>query len=396
MEYSGFARHFGNMTQVTRRLLLNLMAGAAVAQDTVKPVTPRPPRPIDAPIDVMVPVPPTPFRANGKSHLVYELHVTNLGRAESVLTRVEVVSQDQLLASYAGDGFAKTISRPGVQAQDPLRIDGGLRAVIFIWVTLDAGVPSAIEHRIGLKVGDDEFETLCARTVVRKEAISIRPPLRGDGWMAANGPANLSGHRRALIPIGGSAHIAERFAIDWLQLDKNGQSYTGDRLDNKSYRCYGNELFAVADGVVVAMKDGIPENVPGATSRAVPITLETVGGNHIMVDIGGGNFAFYAHAQPGKIRVRLGDRVKEGQVLGLLGNSGNSTEPHLHFHICDANSPLGSEGLPYRLTAFDVQGQGGIVRDPATNSARFGWTPSNSTDRRTNEMPMQNVVVRFS
>ena len=141
---------------------------------------------------------------------------------------------------------------------------------------------------------------------------------------------------------------------------------------------------AVGDGVVVAVKDGIPQNIPGATSRAVPITLETVGGNHVIIDLGKGQFAFYAHLQPGSPRVKVGDRVKAGQVIGLVGNSGNSTEPHLHFHICDRNSPLASEGLPY-ATSFEVQGSG------------FGWKPSGGTpvSRHTLEMPLQNQVVRF-
>ena len=113
---------------------------------------------------------------------------------------------------------------------------------------------------------------------------------------------------------------------------------------------YGAEVLAVANGLVVATKDGIPENVPGITSRAVPITSETVGGNHIVLDLGGGRYAFYAHFQPGSLKVKVGDRVTRGQVIGLVGNSGNSTEPHLHFHISDGVSPLGSEGLPYVLT----------------------------------------------
>ncbi len=79
----------------------------------------------------------------------------------------------------------------------------------------------------------------------------------------------------------------------------------------------------------------------------MPITLETVGGNYVALDLGGNRFAFYAHLQPGSIKAKVGDRVRKGQVLALLGNSGNSTEPHLHFQVTDGNSPLGSEGLPY-------------------------------------------------
>src|SRR6185436_12574864 len=180
--------------------------------------------------------------------------------------------------------------------------------------------------------------------------------------------------------------IAQRFAIDFVQLREDGRSFTGDQKDNKSYRCYGADALAVADGKVAATKDGIPENVPGPSSRAVPITLETVGGYYVIIDLGQGRFAFYAHLQPGSLRVKTGDRVRRGQVLGLVGNSGNSTEPHLHFHVSDRNSPLASEGLPYVFESFEQQGQG------------FGWKPS-ATDppaqKHSMEIPLQNAVVRF-
>jgi murein DD-endopeptidase len=370
--------------------MLNSVAGAAIAQDTGKQVAASRPRPIDAPIDVLVPVPPSAFRADGKTHLVYEVHVTNFGRDECALMRLEVAS----LVSYSGNALTSLVTRPGPPAKDKLRIEAGLRAVIFVWVTLDSGtaVPTSLAHRLALKVGEspDEFVIECARILVHTEAIVISPPLRGSEWLAGNGPSNTSGHRRSLIPIGGGAHIAQRFAIDWLQLREDGNSYTGDRLDNINYRCYGQDALAVADAAVVAVKDGIPENVPGINSRAVPITLETVGGNHVILDLGGGRFGFYAHLQPGKIRVKIGDRVKHGQVIGLVGNSGNSTEPHLHFHVCDANSPLASEGLPYAFTSFEVQGQGII------ENGHWAWKPFSAAAQHSNEKPLQNQVVRFS
>jgi murein DD-endopeptidase MepM/ murein hydrolase activator NlpD len=190
----------------------------------------------------------------------------------------------------------------------------------------------------------------------------LAAPLRGDNWVAANGPSNTSGHRRTILPIDGRARIAQRFAIDWVRSNPDGQAtYTGDPLDNKNYRAYGSEALAVADGTIVETKDGIPQNIPGENSRAVPITLETVGGNHVVLDIGHGHYAFYAHLQPGSLKVKLGDHVKRGQVLGLVGNSGNSTEPHLHFHVGDSISPLGSEGLPYALDSFETKAKSGAV-----------------------------------
>ena len=75
--------------------------------------------------------------------------------------------------------------------------------------------------------------------------------------------------------------------------------------------------------------------------------------NYVILALGNGGLAFYAHLQPGRLRVKPGDRVRRGQVLGLLGNSGNSDAPHLHFHISDANS-LESEGLPYVFDSFET------------------------------------------
>jgi murein DD-endopeptidase MepM/ murein hydrolase activator NlpD len=357
--------------------------------------TPRPQRPIDVPVDVTIPTQPVIFKGAGKSHLVYELHITNFSRSSSIFTRLDVIrpGNETPLASYTGDELGSRVVRPGVAAtttEEKLKVGPGLRLIAYLWLTLDgpAEAPKSIQHRLSFKVGDfpEELSVTSASAIVSSSApLMIGPPLRGSEWLAGNGPANTSAHRRALIPVGGGAHIAQRFAIDFLQLHPDGKSFAGDQKDNKSYRCYGAEALAVADGIVVATKDGIPENVPGPTSRAVAITLETVGGNYVILDLGNGRFAFYAHLQPGSLRVKNGDKVRRGQVVGLVGNSGNSTEPHLHFHISDANSPLGSEGLPYALSSFEVQGKG------------WGWkpTPSSTIEKRQNEMPVELEVIRF-
>lgn len=148
---------------------------------------------------------------------------------------------------------------------------------------------------------------------------------------------------------------------------------------------------AVADGVVASIKDGIAENVPLSPTRAVPITLDTIGGNNVILALGSGRFAFYAHLQPGSLRVKPGDRVRRGQVLGLLGNSGDSDAPHLHFHISDDNS-LESEGLPYVFDSFDLLGTADIDR-----ALKDGWTPPAGTkpQRRVREIPAENPAVRF-
>ena len=140
------------------------------------------------------------------------------------------------------------------------------------------------------------------------------------------------------------------------------------------------------------MRDGIPENDPSSEKKVVPITVESAPGNYIIIDLGNGYFSFYAHLQPHSIRVKKGDRVSRGQVIALLGNSGNSDSPHLHFHITDGNSPLGAEGVPYVLDAFEVLG----TLTLKSLLIQGGWKPeSGRVDKRRLEIPTENAVVRF-
>lgn len=366
-------------------------ASASAAQKT--PEGPTKP-PISAFMDVAVPIAPTAFKADGKWHLVYELHLNNMDRWNYQLTKVEAVSGDSAqrsLVTYSGAELEAAMSRPGLQGTtEKAKIGPGMMAVVYMWATVDSedAVPATIRQRLTVKIGTypEEMTIETAAIPVGRGAVEIGPPLRGDHWLAANGPSNTSGHRRALIPIDGHAVISQRFAIDWVKLGDDGKTFHGDEKDNKNYYAFGNDALAVADGIVTEVKDGIPLNVPGIDSRAVPITLETVGGNHVILDIGNGNFAFYAHLQPGSLRVKLGDKVRRGQVIGLVGNTGNSTEPHLHFHIENGSSPLGAEGLPYSLASFEVVGHG------------WGWKPSDAkgpAEIHKNEIPLENEVVNF-
>jgi hypothetical protein len=328
-------------------------------------------------VNLEVPVAPVPFAGGGKNHLVYELHITNFGGYDVALSGVDVVGDGTTLASFEGRELNALITRPGTPTLPDKRVIGpGLRAAAFLWITIEEGkaVPVSLHHRI--TAGSQTVEGSAVPVAV-ENPIVLGAPLRGSNWYAGNGPSNDSGHRRSLIPVEGKAAIAQRLAIDWLKLGSDQKSFAGDKKDNNSYHAYGEHVLAVTDSVVAATKDGIPENVPGARSRAVPVTLETIGGNFVVLDIGEGHYAFYAHLQPGSLRVTVGERVRRGQVLGLLGNSGNSTEPHLHFHVSDRKSPLGSEGIPYVLDSFELLS---------------GADPSH----RKNELPLRNDRVQFA
>jgi hypothetical protein len=382
------------MLRLIHRCALGALAVAFVPLVAASQV----PRWISPPAEIRVPKAPVVAPIEGGAALAYELHVTNWAPQPFNVQRVEVVSgsDGRVLLTLADSTLARSLGRPGMvpgSPSDRTRLGGGFRAVTWLWVPVDVrNPPSAVRHRITVEEasGADSgrrhvFEG--GSVAVSRDIAVIGPPLRGGAWLAANGPSNESGHRRALIPIGGMPAIAQRFAIDYVRVDTAGSTVSGDRARNENFYAESADAIAVADGIVVATKDSIPENIPGPSSRAVPITLETVGGNHVILDIGGGRYAFYAHLRPGSLRVKTGDRVRRGEVLGLIGNSGNSTEPHLHFHLSDGNSPLGSEGIPYIHDSFELVGRcKGLLR---------GCTGSPMPELRRREMPAANMMIRF-
>jgi murein DD-endopeptidase MepM/ murein hydrolase activator NlpD len=152
----------------------------------------------------------------------------------------------------------------------------------------------------------------------------------------------------------------------------------------------------VADARIASVVDGNPEQTPGTFPEA--ITLAQADGNSVVLDLGGGRFALYAHLQPGSIRVHPGDRVQRGQVLGLVGNTGNSLAPHLHFHVMDGASPLDSNGLPYEIDAFEVTGHtpGTAAFDAAEeHGTPVEIAPVSPAARVTNALPLDQSIIRF-
>jgi Peptidase family M23 len=352
------------------------------------------------PFELRVPAPPVPVSAGGKTRLVYELHITNLdpkGR-EMEIAALDVLAEgrEAPLLHLAGGALDAALNRPGIAAEpaaDKKKLGGGLRAIAFLWLDLDGPAPAVLVHRLTVhgKSGDKSVDG--GRAVVRTGApVVLGPPLRGGRWVAVNGPSNSSDHRRSLQSVDGLPRISQRFAIDWVQLGEDGRPFHGDAKKNESWIDYGQEVLAVADGTVASIKDGIPQNTPLAPEMAVPITLDTIGGNFVILDLGEGRYAFYAHLQPGSLRVKPGDKVRRGQELGRLGNSGNSDAPHLHFHVADADSALGAEGLPYVFAEFWIQGAADSADDVV---AAKGWKPAGAEERRSGEIPLENAVVRF-
>ena len=227
-------------------------------------------------------------------------------------------------------------------------------------------------------------------------SIVIGPPLTGGGWVAANGCCDGTTHRRSGLPLNGRFHVSQRTAIDWLRIDDRNRAIVGEPGKNESDLAYGQKVIAVKDAYVVSVLDGLPDRVPG--KLPTDTTLENVTGNHVILGLGGGLFAFYAHLKAGSIRVREDDRVQRGQVLALTGNSGNTSGAHLHFHVMDGPSALAAEGVPYVIDAFTVQGR---VRsldtlvDVGPTGAAVDVDRVARPERRRNELPLDLTIVGF-
>ena len=189
--------------------------------------------------------------------------------------------------------------------------------------------------------------------VTKASATAFRFPLEG-AWFVAVGATPHTGHRWAL---------PEEFGLDIVRLGEGTTSHRGDGTRFEDYYAYGATVRAAADGKVTAAVDGIAEDPatlrrPGESDEAynqrvaeqqmalVMKGVDGIAGNHVILEHGPREYSVYAHLVPGSLLVKPGDVVKAGQPIGRLGSSGNSTEPHLHFHVCDAPAPLACAGVP--------------------------------------------------
>jgi murein DD-endopeptidase len=354
-------------------------------------------------LDVQVPVAPATVAVAGRTHLVYELTLTNFTSTNAALKRIEVLdaASGRKLADYAGSDLAARLELTGAtRDKNKEVIEGGRHAVMFMWLAVDSSAPrvSAIEHRIDLNLLTDVSRSVVVRagtTRVANEAVTVlHAPLRGGPWVALYDPFMTRGHRRSIYAIDGGARIPGRFAIDWVRLGSDSSVANGDQSQNANWHGYAAEVLAVGDGVIAAAVDDMPE--PDSTKQSQgSMPLEDASGNHVILDLGGGRYAFYEHLKHGSIRVRAGERVRTGQVLALLGNSGSSSSgPHLHFHLADAPSTLAAEGMPFAFHAFEVVGQFADISDFAAGR-RWNRLSGKQGGTRKMEFPDANAVVTF-
>lgn len=308
-----------------------------------------------------IPVP----ASDGKVHLAYELQLINPLSDDVTVTSLSVKSGGEDLLTLAGDKLAYWMRALGNNDTPTTTLTPGRAGLVWLDVVLDAGapVPTELSHTVVVNLSKPMPPLLPATmtsdvapvTVSTQKPAVISPPLDGPNWLNANNCCDMTSHRKAMNPINGQLWAAERYAIDYLQLGADGKVVNGDPAKLESYPFFGADIHAVADGPVVAVLDGLPEQVAG--KAATGLTLEQYAGNHIVQDIGGGNYALYAHLKTGSVEVKPGDQLSTGQVFASLGNTGNTDAPHLHFHVMSTPDPLRSNGLPFVFNKFKLDGR---------------------------------------
>jgi hypothetical protein len=214
------------------------------------------------------------------------------------------------------------------------------------------------------------------------------PPVRGNGWVVTSGCCDIANaDRTSILPVNGGLWSPLRFALDLMQLDDAGLFVHDDPAQLPNFTSYGADVLAVAPGKVVGVLDALPDQAPGAPPDSAAATFESAGGNSVVIDLGNGTFAFYGNLQPGSLLVKVGDRVQRRQVLATLGNSGDSSFPHLSFRLMSSASPFGSDGLPFVFNAFSYEGQ--------LDSEKFntlGVTANFLDDRDQNPIPVRREL----
>jgi hypothetical protein len=356
---------------LTRSLLLAGTVAAALAALA--------PSALAAPTARVLAAPAPVLGTDGARHLVYEIQLDNTSDAPVTVERLSVRDAARRGSLLSLEGDALTAQMLALTAPGPTTtIAPGDTGFVFLDVPLPAHgrVPDALTHRLALSSRPHVAE-LAPTRVGRRPAAVVGAPLYGPRFLAVDACCARGVHAHSLLPFGGRWVGAQRYAIDWLQLSEGlDATNDGDPTRNDSYFVWGEDLHAVAAGTIVAARDDMIDNTPPLDPPE--LATDDLVGNHVVQDIGNGRFAVYAHLQQGGVDVKVGDRVRRGDVLGQVGNSGGSNEPHLHFHVID--TPGGTSGvegnaLPFVFRGFRLEGsihdfETGEVIPPAAPAMR--------------------------
>ena len=354
---------------------------------------------------------------DGKVHLTYELVLTNAAPIPFRVDKIELhdAATSALVPNttgrvditpLAGGTEAEGTTDPGA-GNTSATIPPGTTYVAWVDVVFPqrSAVPTTIEHVVTGAVLPPNgppvpAELRIGRTDTATDGpVVLGAPVPPGIWYMSEGCcADDTHHRRGLGPINGELSVPQRFAIDFYKLDEQHRTWVGDPSKLESFLTYRVPILSAAAGTVVAALDGFANTTALPNPPKPPPINETVG-NHVIVKVAEGVYVLYAHMDPGSVAVRVGDQVTRGQQLGLIGSSGNSTTPHLHFQILTLPTYFPADSKPFAFDSFTLLGRvpdriwdDNMALEP---TGTLPFTAATPTSPHTNELPLDRDVVQF-
>ena len=281
----------------------------------------------------------------GRDVALSEIRASVLGRGGNVIER-RVVWQQALALVGLGPNAA---------------VAAGHRGLIFNPLHFNAVRPGLrLRYEFDFSGQAPVAVTLVARSCVTRARLIL--PLIGRVGVL-DGHDMLSHHRRldylaSWAQADGLIDNPERYALDLVLVDSAGRRFRGNGLRNEDYYGWGQAVRAPGAGIVVAMHDGQPDNDRiGSENLWHGRSWESANGNYVLIDHGGGEFSLVAHLRQGSVRARVGQRVRPGETIGQVGNSGSSLMPHVHYQL-QGGAGNDARGLPAYFHGLTVLGTG--------------------------------------
>jgi hypothetical protein len=365
------------------------------------------------PILITIDSRPQAFKMTDKKfHLVYEVRLTNGTDFDQVIDRFEVRDpdrQNRTLFQIAPDLITQ-VAAPGKCTLNAGALEPHHQCLLLIHIIVDTqeSVPQKLAHvvfRPSLPDGTLQMEPAYIVDVIPNSVV-LYPPLSGGRWLVYHGCCTGE-HRRLVETMNNFWTFPERFAIDFYQLDEANRLADSAGPVLGQFEGFDEKILAAADGVVVDFFDKATDNQPG-TSIPMDQTNSRYG-NFVVIALTGvpNTFLLYAHIENLKVVVQKNEPVHRGQVIGLIGNTGASVFPHLHFAVINRYDKmlLATQSLPFVFTSFTLYGSidhpdDTIMPAPTLTTIESGpqipvqFRIADNTDRAS-EMPSNLDIVTF-
>jgi hypothetical protein len=333
-----------------------------------------------------------------RMHIEYDLLITNAFPEPATVTSINVLGpRGRMLLHLQGHRLGEA-TKPLIGGKRGATIPASTVVDTVIDVVLPRGVtvPEQLTHRVAYTLPPHPIGPIIQSKLIRGPRVRVDPrramvvaaPLSGAGWYNGNGCClPESDHRVGRLPVDGSTlKYPETFAIDWVR-DRGGRFFSGDGSKLRDHFAFGAVVRSATAGVVTSARDGRPEQIPFQNAKGITENLDYPG-NYVTIRVRRGVYAFYAHFQPGTVAVKVGQQVKVGQRLGLLGNTGNSGAPHLHFGLMDGPYWATADSLPFEIDRYRLVGVS--PGDPVD-----GIHPRGPSGTRHDAYPLMGAVTDF-